>query len=100
MGWGDWAIQSPHRQITRSPDSPEYECAVLRSESEAVAERRIDLAAAAAVGNDVQIAVGIRLPMVDGRRQHAAGERERGSGNPRRAARALGVADHRLHRRS
>src|SRR5688572_29225003 len=78
----------------------EHDGAVLRAEAEAIAERRVDLDAAADVGDEVEIALRIGIAVIDRRRQEAVAQRQRRGDDAGGAARALRVADHRLGRRT
>ena len=52
------------------------------------------------IRNVVEVALGIGIDLIDRRRQEAAIDRQRRRHDARCAARALRMADHRLHRRS
>src|SRR2546427_1885440 len=90
----------PITQLSNSPYGSNDDRAVLRSKAETIAERRVDVAASALVGNEVEIAGRIGIALVDCRRQIAARQRERRGDHAGGAARALRMPDHRLHRRS
>src|ERR1700694_3417625 len=93
--------QSPDCPVTRPSDScAAYDDrAVLRSEAQAIAQRGLHLGSAALVGDDVEIARRIRVALIDRRREESARQGERRGDDAGRAARALRMANHRLHRR-
>src|SRR5262249_28195752 len=84
----------------RTSGSPNDDRAVLGSETEAVAERRLALRASAVVWNHVEVAGRTRLDLVDRRRQDPARQRQRRGYHAGRAGGALRMADHRFHGRS
>src|SRR2546428_13396229 len=70
--------QLPDYPITRLSNSPygsNDDRAVLRSKAETIAECRVDIAASALGGNEVEIAGRIGIALVDCRRQKAARQR-------------------------
>src|SRR5687768_4530526 len=89
--------------MTRFPCSPYsayHHGTVLRPESQTVAERRLDAGRAALIGDEIEVARRIRIAKVDGGRQEASIDGQRRRHETGRAAGALGMADHRLDRRS
>src|SRR5262249_58711256 len=92
------APAGPPPTITTSR-SPNDDGAVLGTEAETVAERRLDLGLAPAIGYHVEVAPPIRLALIDGRRQESARERQRRGDDACRARRALRTPGHRCHRR-
>src|SRR5436309_14466867 len=95
--------QLPDYPITRLPDllcSTNDDRAVLGAEPKTVAQRGLDLGGAALIRNDVEIARRIGIVLIDGRREESARQRQRGGPDTCGGARALGMADHRLHRRA
>ena len=86
---------------SHSPRAPEHERAVLRSEAEAVAQRRIDLRRPGpTLGRKSRSQAGSGSVEVDRRRQEAAIERQGRRHDAGRAAGALRMSDHRLGRRA
>src|SRR5687768_6229198 len=76
--------------------SAQDERAVLRAEPKAIAQRRFGLRGAAGVRDEIEIAVGIRIALIDRRRQEVVRKRQRGGHHAGGAAGALRVADHRF----
>src|SRR5262249_60254371 len=83
----------------RTSRAPNADGAVLGAEGETVAERRLDLGLAPAIGYHVEVARRIGLELIDGRRQESARERQRRGDDACRARRALRTPGHRCHRR-
>ena len=63
----------------------QHERAVLRAEAEAVAQGGLDLDVTAGIRNEVEIALRIRIGLVDGWRQEAVAQRQGGSDDARGA---------------
>src|SRR5205085_1335107 len=82
--------------MTTSGGTGKDQGGVLRPDSEAVAQRRLDLRRTWLIGNEVHVAGGIRIVEVDCRRQDPALQRQRGRCYASGAARTLRMADHRL----
>ena len=71
-GAGNQYVDHPQLEASSHPlvcRAPQHDCAILRPESQAVAERRLHLCPTPEVRNEIQIAVGVGMHLIDRRRQ-------------------------------
>src|ERR1700738_3806020 len=84
----------------RSSHASYHDRAVLRAKAQAVAQSRFDALAPARIGDEIEVAYRVSVPLIDCRGEKATLNRGGGGDDASGTARALRVPDHRFYRRA